>query len=111
MHPLSLIAGALICLYGILNAFAGFSQLKAKEIQPWSAWLMLGTGLLLTVSGVTMAMQLSFSLFVLMIGLLAIHLLTINNGYRLHGKINLRHHLFRLVVSVILVFLSFWSLG
>jgi hypothetical protein len=40
-HLTSLILGVLIALYGLLNAFAGFSQLKAKEIQVWAAWRLL----------------------------------------------------------------------
>ncbi len=108
---LVIIAGLLVGLYGLLNAFAGFSQLKARKIQAWSAWLMLGFGLLLLASGVMLVMRLPVALVLLVIGLVAIHLLTINNGFHLHGKINPAHHLLRLAVSVILFGLAFWSLG
>jgi hypothetical protein len=110
MQPLALIAGILVGLYGLVNALAGFSQLKAQQIQPWSAWLMLGSGLLLIFSGVAVAAQLSFALIVLLIGLAAVHLLTLNNGYHLYGKINLQHHIVRLVISVTLCGLAFWGL-
>lgn len=109
MQPLPLISGTLTCLYGILNAFAGLSQLKVKEIRTWSAWFMLGSGLLLVVSGVILALKLPLALFTLTLGLIAIHLLTINNGLKLYGKINPGHHLFRLAISAILFSLAFWS--
>lgn len=109
MQPLPIISGAITCMYGLLNAVAGFSQMKAKKIQPWSAWLMLGTGLMLIISGVILVLKLPFALLFLIIGLITIHLLTINNGFYLYGRINIGHHLLRFVVSIILFGLALWS--
>lgn len=110
MQLLSLISGILICAYGILNAFAGSTQLKAGKIQPWSARFLLGSGLLLLLSGISLMMKLPFALSILVIGLIAIHLLTVKNGLYLYGKLNPLHHLFRLVVSLVLFGSALWSL-
>ncbi|MFN8411505.1 MAG: hypothetical protein U0Z26_03870 [Anaerolineales bacterium] len=110
MHLESLISSALIFLYGILNFVAGFSQLKEKKIQAWSAWTMIGVGLLLLISSGLLLMKLSSALLVLAIGLIIIHLLAIHNGLYLYGKINPSHHMFRLMVSAILFGLAFWAL-
>ena len=109
MDPLPIISGVLTSIYGFLNAFAGFLQIKAKKIQTWSAWLMLGSGLLLLGSGVILVLKLPSALLFLAIGLISIHLLAINNGFHLYGRINIGHHLFRFVVSIILFGLAFWS--
>ncbi len=110
MEPLSLITGGLIFVYGMLNALAGLMQLKSKEIQRWSAWLMLGFGALIIYSGVTMAMHTSFSLYALVFGLIAIHLLTLNNGYHLHSRINPGHHFLRFFIFFVLIVLALMSL-
>ena len=109
MQTLSLISGSLTALYGILNTFAGISQLKAGMIQPWSAWCMMISGLLLIASGVMLVFNLPLAIPLLVIGLIAIHLLTINNGLHMHGKIKPGHHLLRLAFSLILFGLAYWS--
>lgn len=109
MQPLQIVSSALICLYGGLNAFAGFAQLKAKNIPPWSAWLMLGIGGLLIVSGVILGLRRPYALALLAFCLISIHLITIYNGFYLHSRINPRHHLPRFVGSVILLGLAFLS--
>lgn len=110
MQLLSLVSGILICAYGLLNAFAGSTQLKAGKIQPWSARLMLGFGLLLLLCGISLMMKLPFALWILGIGLIAIHLLTVKNGLSLYGRLNPVHHLFRLVISLALFGSALWSL-
>jgi hypothetical protein len=55
--------------------------------------------------------QASFTFFILIIGLVAIHTLTIINGFHLYGKVNIRHHLFRFVVSIFLLVLAFLTLN
>lgn len=109
MQTLSLISGSLTALYGILNTFAGVSQLKARMIQPWSAWCMMISGLLLVASGILLLFNLPLAIPFLVIGLIAIHLLTITNGLHMHGIINPGHHLLRLAFSLILLGLAYWS--
>lgn len=109
-YLLSFISAVLVGLYGLLNAYAGISQLKAKSIQAWSAWLMLGAGALLIVSGAILFLKLPAALIALAAGLIAIHALTINNGLHLYGALNPSHHLRRLAISVFLFGLAFWSL-
>lgn len=105
-----LISCLLIGLYGVLNAFTGLSQIGQGKIPVWSASLMLVSGLLIAVSGIMLFGQFSFTLYILIIGLVAIHALTISNGFHLYGKINIRHHLFRFAISIFLFVLAFWNL-
>ena len=103
-------SSSLIGLYGILNAFAGWSQSKQDKIPAWSASLMLVSGLFILASGAMLFWKLPLTIPVLVIGLLAIHGLTIRNGLYLYGKINIQHHIFRFVISIILLGLALISL-
>jgi hypothetical protein len=67
-------------------------------------------GFLVTAAGALTLLKQSFSLVILVIGLLGIHALTINNGYKMFGRINPSHHLARLVVSVVLILVTYFGL-
>lgn len=107
---LLIISSSLVGLYGILNAFAGWSQLKQNKIPAWAASLMLASGLLILISGALLFWKITLTIPVLVIGLLAIHGLTIRNGLYLYGKINIQHHIFRFVISLILLGLALINL-
>ena len=104
------IAVILCALYGALTAFAGLGQIRAKKIQAWAAWGMVFCGLMVITSAVLILLDSSFALWVLLIGLVGIHAIAINNGYRMFGRINPSHHLARLVVSIILLGLTYLGL-
>lgn len=95
----------LAAVYGVLTALAGTLQFRNRQIQPWSAALMVLSGLVLLL--VSLMWARSWALYALVAGLLAIHLAAINNGLRLHGKITPSHHLVRLALSVLLIVLWF----
>ncbi|RJP49343.1 MAG: hypothetical protein C4583_12750 [Anaerolineaceae bacterium] len=101
------IAVILCALYGALTAFAGLGQVRAKKIQAWAAWGMVFCGLMVITSAVLILFNIDFALWVLLIGLVGIHAIAINNGYRMFGRINPSHHLARLVVSIILLGLTY----
>ena len=105
-----LIAVALAGVYGLLTALGGSSQLKAKQIQPWAATLMIADGLLLIAAAILLVVQALLALYLLLIGLIIMHILAIHNGLEVHGQINLRHHLVRLFISVLIAFLAFWGM-
>ena len=101
------IAVILCILYGALTAFAAVGQLRAKQIQTWSAWGMILCGLLVIGSAMLLLFNFVFAFWELLLALVLIHLFAINNGYKLYGKINPSHHVARLLVSVILLGLTY----
>ena len=104
------IAGILSAVYGVLTAFAGLGQTRTQRIQAWAAWSLMFFGFLVTAAGALIVLRQSFSLGMLVIGLLGIHALTISNGFKMFGKINLSHHLARLVISAVLIALTYLGL-
>jgi hypothetical protein len=104
------IAMILSLVYGLLTAFAGLSQFRHKNIQAWAAWGLLVFGLLVATGGLLLLLSPGLSLPVMVVGLVGIHLLAINNGLKIFGKINPSHHLFRLLVSLTLLGLALLGL-
>lgn len=47
--------------------------------------------------------------YVLVAALTLVHVLAVNNGMQLHGRINLQHHVARFGVSVLIAGLAFWA--
>jgi hypothetical protein len=100
------IAVILSVVYGALTAFAGFGQIRMNKIQHWAAWGMVLFGLMVITSAALILLRSSAALWVLAIGLVGIHAITINNGFKMYGRINPSHHLVRLAVSLVLVGLT-----
>ena len=65
--------------------------------------LILVFGAIMLISGIALAPYIIFG------GLVAIHLLAINYGLKIVGKINPRHHLTRLALSLFILGLTFWA--
>jgi hypothetical protein len=111
MNQVFLWIGAILSgIYGLLTAFAGRSMVKIGKVQTWAAWGFILCGILLVAAGVLALLHFSWALWVLVIGLLGIHALAINNGFKLFGKLNPSHHLVRLLISAILVGLTYLGL-
>lgn len=100
----------LSAVYGVLTASAGLGQIKSRKIQLWSALGMIFCGLLVINAAVLALLRSNLALWVLIVGLLGTQGLTINNGFKLFGKINPVHHLARLVISVSLFGLTWMGL-
>jgi hypothetical protein len=112
MNEIILWIAAMLCVaYGVLTAFAGTGQLKAKKIQTWAAWGMILFGLVVVTSAALILLKSGYTLWVLLVGLLGIHAVAINNGFKMFGKINPVHHVARLFVSLILVMLTIVGMG
>jgi len=104
------VGGLLSIIYGVLTAFAGYGQTRTGKIQTWAAWSFVFCGLIVLVAGVMTILQSGSAIWVLVLGLLGIHALAINNGFRMFGKINPSHHLGRLIVSLALFVLTYLGL-
>lgn len=90
-------------VYGLLTLTAGTGQLKAKKIPVYLAAGMLLSGLLMLGSIFLYYVNPAWSISILVAGLVLMHFIAIQNGLHLHGKLNFRHHLIRLLLSIITV--------
>jgi hypothetical protein len=102
-------AGILSTIYGALTAAAGIAQTKAGRTQRWAAWGLVVSGLVVIAGAVLTWLHAGNAFWVLAAGLVAIHALAINNGLKMFGKINPSHHVARLVISVVLLALTYLS--
>ena len=111
MYILALIAGVLAILYGVINAIGGFQQTHKDKIQSWAAYVMMVVGLLIAGAGVLLTMNRPTGLVLLLVGLVGLHMITLQNGLHMYGKINPRHHLVRLVITLVLLGLAWWGMA
>jgi uncharacterized membrane protein len=103
---ISLIALFLIGgIYGILSILAGIFQLKQKKINKWANLLMIIGGILVLISLIP---NINLGIYVLITGLISIHVSAINNGYKMYGRINPKHHVIRLCISIALI-ICLWA--
>ncbi|MGE5251581.1 MAG: hypothetical protein ACM3QS_15370 [Bacteroidota bacterium] len=103
-------AALLTGLYGALTAFAGVGQLGAGKIQRWAALGLVFFGMLVIASAVLAWMRSGSTFWLLILGLLGIHAVAINNGLKMYGRIDLSHHLARLLISAVLLLLTWLGL-
>ena len=104
---LSWMVSILALVYGILTMAAGLGQIRAGKIQAWAAYGMAAFGLAVAAGALLSLLGSPLALWVLGLGLLGIHVLAINNGLHMFGKINASHHLARLALSVLLMVLAY----
>ena len=96
--------------YSIFTILAGTVQLKQKKINIWASLSMIIGGLLILVSiALNLAMKTNV-IYILIIGLILIHISAINNGYKMYGKINPKHHMVRLCISIVIIILYEFSI-
>lgn len=92
--------------YGILTISTGIIvQLQQKEINLWASILMIIGGILTAGSIIFKSILSYYAIYLLIIGLLLIHAAAINNGFKMYGRINIKHHLIRLSVSILIIVL------
>ncbi|MDP4087194.1 MAG: hypothetical protein Q8934_21770 [Bacillota bacterium] len=92
-----------VFLYGGLTIFAGTVQLKNKKINTLSSIAMIIGGFLIILTSINENNFGYFTFYFLILGLLLIHFSAINNGIKLYKKITIRHHLIRLLVSLLII--------
>ncbi|MDD3224992.1 MAG: hypothetical protein PHX70_09900 [Clostridium sp.] len=90
-------------LYGGVTFLGAVSQLKEQKLNNWSAFSMIIGSVFIIISTIFNVIAGKNLLVLLIIGLILIHISAINNGLKMYGKIHLKHHLIRLVISVLIV--------
>jgi len=101
----------LIAFYSLLTLYASFQQFKSRQIQPWAAIGMFAAGLALLGAGFLLGESSGFTLPMLILALLGLHVLAMVNGMHMHSKINWRHHMARGTLSLVLIALTYLGLG
>lgn len=92
-------------VYGALTVTAGISQLKNKNTSIRLNCILgvIPGGLLVIVSNLNVLITTGYLFYILILGLMILHVSAIVNGLLIHGKLNLKHHIIRLIVSVLLI--------
>jgi uncharacterized membrane protein HdeD (DUF308 family) len=98
-----IVAGVLAIVYGVLTLI-GASQMR-ERLAPWSPPAMAAAALGLIVGGLLAFVRASAATWVLLISLVAVQVLAIANGYKMHGRPNWGHHVLRLAITVTLLIL------
>ena len=93
----------IVIVYGGLTVFAGITQLKQRKISTLSSFTMILGGSLIILSSIKGTVLEYYTFYILILGLLLIHFSAINNGFKLYGKINIKHHLIRLIISILII--------
>ncbi|MCH1624850.1 hypothetical protein [Fredinandcohnia quinoae] len=96
------IANTIAFVYGMMSVIAGIVQFNKKEIPRWSALGFVLAGLILPISALYIV-KIPNLIFVIIVCLLVLHILAIINGFYLHGKLNIRHHIFRFTLSMLMI--------
>lgn len=102
MNIYKILLTLIVVSYGGLTILAGGVQLKQRKISFASSLLMIIGGLLLIFS-LLIDLPTSVILNALIGGLLIIHGCAISNGLQMFGKVNPRHHIIRLAVSIFIL--------
>ncbi len=107
MSYISIFLIILVIGYGGLTILAGSVQLKEKQINLMQCLIMILGGSIIIIS-IIFSYILMYHLSVLLIaGLVIIHLGATSNGFKIHGKLNLKHHIIRFIFSALIIGLYF----
>ncbi|KQL51471.1 hypothetical protein AN964_21145 [Heyndrickxia shackletonii] len=98
------IAKVLTFGYGALSTLAGSLQCRKRNIPTWSAIGMTIVGIIVMVSSIFVNI-IPNSIIILIFCFVLLHILSIANGNHLYGKINIKHHIIRLLFSLVIVLL------
>ncbi|WOO37136.1 hypothetical protein R2R35_01175 [Anaerocolumna sp. AGMB13020] len=95
-----------VTVYSLLLILAAIKGPGNKSIDLKKEKLPMITGGILTLLSSLAMLKLFLPYVILLsIGLILIHISSILNGYKLHGKLNLSHHTVKLVISALIIFL------
>lgn len=92
-------------IYGLLSIIAGISQRNnaISRIRHSGIYGLVGGGLLILLSIIGIITSQLYFVISLIVGLLILHIVALYNGRITYGKINVKHHLIRLLLSIWLV--------
>lgn len=101
----------LSCAYGTLSIVAALSHFKNSRtnVRLNCLLIMVPGGLLLILSNFDMLFHIGFLYAFVMAGLILLHASAALNGYFMQGKLNMKHHFVRLVLSIVLMVLFILS--
>ncbi len=97
-----LLAGILTLIYGALIAFIALKKMRKQILSPNQAATIGFTGLIIMFSALFIPFRIPSAFYALLIGLVAMHLLTLKNE-----KFTSKEHTMRLVTSVIILVMAF----
>lgn len=103
MSAFSLILFVVGIIYGGLTALVGIIQLKQRKVKRWSSLSMILGG----ISAIILVISKfePYNIYLLIAALLLIHIVAIDNGINMYGKINPKHHIIRLCISTLIIIL------
>ncbi len=96
-----LIAGALALIYGALFAFFALKNMRNQELPPNAAAQMGFVGMIIMFSALFIPFRLPAAFYVLVIGLLAMHLLLYKN------TVSQKKQILLLAASLLILFLAY----
>jgi hypothetical protein len=106
------LAALLPLIYGSLTAFAGLGQFRAGRIQSWAAVGMIVCGLAVVAAALlTVLLRWVPAVWLMALALVGIHVLAVNNGRVMFGRLNPTHHLARLIISILLLWMTYTALN
>ena len=97
------VAGILALIYGTLIAFDALKKMRRNELTPGSAALLGFTGLVVMFSSLYIPFQIIGASYALILGLIAMHILTIWQDKNKETEFNPKPHIARFIFSVIII--------
>lgn len=97
------IAGALALIYGAFIAFDALKKMRRGELSPGSAALLGFIGLIVMFSSLYIPFQIMGAFYTLILGLVAMHTLTIWQDKNQEAEFNAKPHVLRFIFSILIV--------
>ncbi len=95
-----------VTIYSLLLIFASLKSSEDKGASVTKEKILMITGGILTFLSSLAILKLFLPYVILLsLGLILIHIASILNGYKLHGKLNLSHHMVKFIISAVIIFL------
>ena len=92
-------------VYGGLTAIGGIIQLKQRKIKLWASLSMAVGGVFIIFLTCFNLILVKGKIFMLIGALALIPAAAVNNGFVMHGRINLKHQGIRLGISLLIIVL------
>ncbi|MDF2869307.1 MAG: hypothetical protein K0R05_882 [Anaerocolumna sp.] len=95
----------IVTVYSFLLIFASLKSSgdNASSLTKEKILMITGSVLTLLSSLAILKLYLPYVIF-LSLGLILIHITSVLNGFKLHGKLNLSHHIVKFVISGVIIF-------
>ncbi len=95
-----------VTVYSLLLIYASLKSSGDKGASVTKEKILMITGGILTLLSSLAILKLFLPYVIFLgIGLILIHITSILNGYKIHGNLNLSHHMVKLIISAVIIFL------